>query len=73
MLTLKTYAHVMQEEEADLTFADFAPADGSKRLYRSPTKDGAGDERANPAKDLVELRGLEPLTPRLPEAGERKK
>ena len=33
MLTLKTYAHAMREEEADLAFADFAVADGTKRPF----------------------------------------
>jgi hypothetical protein len=33
MLTLKTYAHAMPEEEVDLTFADFG---GPNRLYPAP-------------------------------------
>ncbi len=67
MLTLKTYAHVMREEETDLSFAEFGPVgDGSGRLYTSPTKNGAGDDAANPAPTLVELVGIEPTTPRLP-------
>ncbi len=40
MLTLKTYAHAMCEEETDLAFADFAVADGTKRPIRPPTRTG---------------------------------
>jgi hypothetical protein len=65
MFTLKTYAHAKREEEVDLGFATFG--DGAKRLYPAPTENGADDERANPAKTLVELRGIEPLPLRLPE------
>jgi hypothetical protein len=65
MLTLKTYAHAMREEEVDLSFAIFG--DGSERLYPAPNKNGVGDKISNPAKTLVELRGIEPLTLRLPE------
>jgi hypothetical protein len=32
-----------------------------------PEKNGVSDEVANPAKTMVELRGIEPLTLRLPE------
>ncbi len=66
MLTLKTYAHAMREEEADLAFADFAVADGPERHYAAPNENGAGDHIANPVNTLVELRGIEPLTLRLP-------
>ena len=64
MLTLKTYAHAMREEEVDLSFATFG--DGSERLYPAPTKKGADEELANPLNSVVELRGIEPLTLRLP-------
>ena len=61
--TLRTYAHVMPEEEPDVSFADFgAPG----RPYTAPQENGAGDPVANPAISMVELRGIEPLTPRLP-------
>jgi hypothetical protein len=37
MLTLKTYAHVMPEEEADLTFAEFsAPEHADRSTASSP-------------------------------------
>ncbi len=36
MLTLRTYAHVIREEETDLSFADFEESDGSERLYPAP-------------------------------------
>jgi len=65
MFTLKTYAHAMREEEVDLGFATFG--DSTKWLYPAPNKNGVDDERANPANTLVELRGIEPLTVRLPE------
>ena len=38
-LTLKTYAHAMREEEADLSFADFSLGDCAERLYTSPASD----------------------------------
>ena len=45
-LTLRTYAHVLQEEETDLSFTDVGTgaetvADGSERLYASPAPEGA--------------------------------
>jgi hypothetical protein len=66
MITLKTYAHVLREEEADLSFAEFDARGDSERLYASPKENGVSDNIANPAKELVELRGIEPLTLRLP-------
>ncbi len=54
--------------EVDLGFASFgaSTSDGAKRLQPAPNENGAGDELANPAKRMVELRGIEPLTLRLP-------
>ena len=63
-LTLETYAHAMREEEPDLWFAEFG--DGAARRYTALKDNGAGGDAANPAKSLVELRGIEPLTLRLP-------
>ncbi len=48
----------------DLSFASFD--DGAKRRYPAATKSGADAEDANPANQMVELRGIEPLTLRLP-------
>ena len=48
----------------DLGFASFG--DGAKRRYTAPNESGVDDDAANPAKYLVELRGIEPLTLRLP-------
>jgi hypothetical protein len=48
MLTRKTYAHAMREEEMDLSFAAFG--DGAKRLYPAPNENGADDELANPVE-----------------------
>jgi hypothetical protein len=56
MLTLKTYAHAMREEEMDLGFATFG--DGAKRLYPAPNKNGVGEKHSTPAVTLVELRGI---------------
>jgi hypothetical protein len=64
MLTLKTYAHAMREEEVDLSFATFG--ESPERPYTAPNKKGAGEESANPLNSVVELRGIEPLTLRLP-------
>jgi hypothetical protein len=55
----------MPEEEVDLSFASFG--DNPKRPYTAPNKNGVGEKLSNPAITLVELRGIEPLTLRLPE------
>ena len=65
VLTLKTYAHAMPEEEVDLSFASFG--DSPRQPYTAPNKNGVEEKLSNPAKTLVELRGIEPLTLRLPE------
>jgi hypothetical protein len=60
MLTLKTYAHAIREEEMDLSFADFEVRDGSERLYPAPTS--ATDSKHKSAPDLSSrgrLRNLE--------------
>ncbi len=62
--TLRVYAHAMTIEETDLSFADFGDP---KRPYTAPNKNGVGEKLPNPAITLVELRGIEPLTLRLPE------
>ena len=64
--SLTTYSNALSEEGRDLRFADFAVAAGPARPYAAPQENGAGDPLANPAKNLVELRGIEPLTLRLP-------
>ena len=57
-----------------MAFADFAVADGTGRPYTAPNENGADDHAANPASLLVELRGIEPLTLRLPgRSGGRRK
>ncbi len=58
-LTLRVYAHAIQDEESDLSFANFG---GSKRLYPAPTNSTASAKRRNPAKSLVGRQGLEPWT-----------
>ncbi len=72
MLTLKTYAHSMREEEADLSFADFADLESSGRLYPSPNL--SNDLEPENAPDLTgrgrfgkmeHETGLEPATPTL--------
>ena len=50
-------------EESDLSFAEFG---GSKRLYPAPDRNGEEEESSKPLEKLVELRGIEPLTLRLP-------
>ena len=50
MLTLKTYAHAMREEEVDLSFAEFEIDGGSKRLYPAP-----GSEPDTPNEDAPGL------------------
>ncbi len=72
MLTLKTYAHAIREEEMDLSFADFEARDGSERLYPAPGSSTEG--RHENAPDLTSRgrslyleheTGLEPATPTL--------
>ena len=62
-LTLRVYAHVLRDDEVDLSFADFAGANtGSKRLYPAPTfEDDAGESR-NYLKTLAPPAGIEPAT-----------
>jgi len=69
----KPYAHVMPQENADLSFADFSGAlsmtpfsDGAERLYPALGKKEGLARDANPSDSLVELGGIEPPTPRLP-------
>ena len=58
-LTLRVYAHVLPEEEIDLSFADFG---GSERLYPAPgSKDNSG-ESPNYLKQMAPPGGLEPPT-----------
>jgi len=54
----------MPQEETDPSFADFSVPG---RPYTAPNKNGVEEKLSNPAITLVELRGIEPLTLRLPE------
>jgi hypothetical protein len=72
MLTLKTYAHAIREEEMDLSFADFEARDGSERLYPAPSSSRAGEQENAPGLTdrgrshfLEHETGLEPATPTL--------
>jgi integrase len=68
-VTLRTYAHAMPDEERDLSFADIEPmtvGDVARRRYTAPVQMAEADEDDKPLKNLVELRGIEPLTLRLP-------
>ena len=72
MLTLKTYAHAIREEEADLSFADFEVREGSERLYPAPTLGTDGTDESAPGAsgrgrfgNLEHETGLEPATPTL--------
>jgi len=72
MLTLKTYAHAIREEEADLSFADFASENDSKRLYTSPAaeeecanEDAPDSTSRGRFENLEHETGLEPATPTL--------
>jgi Phage integrase family len=72
MLTLKTYAHTIREEEMDLSFADFEVRDGSERLYPAPSQSAEGDSENAPglisrgrSHFLEHETGLEPATPTL--------
>jgi hypothetical protein len=63
MLTLKTYAHAMREEETDLSFAEFGPSAGPvpRRLRRRRRRGNPPTAQAN----LEHETGLEPATPTL--------
>jgi integrase len=80
MLTLKTYAHAIREEEADLSFADFVLENDSERLYTSPAAEGKpANENALDAtsrgryRNLEHETGLEPATPTLAKRRVRQK
>ena len=57
--TLRVYAHVMRDEESDLSFAEFG---GSKRLYPAPGISGDDSESSNPLKRMARREGFEPPT-----------
>ncbi len=48
MLTLKTYAHSMPDEEADLSFADFSTGSSPKRPYTAPLLNESPDSENAP-------------------------
>ena len=58
-LTLRLYAHAIQDEESDLPFANFGD---SKRLYPAPAEFAESAKRRSPANSLVGRQGLEPWT-----------
>ncbi len=62
MLTLKTYAHSMQEEETDLSFADFSTRSAPKRPYTAPRNETELEEVANYLKSVARREGFEPPT-----------
>ncbi len=47
-LTLRTYAHVMPDEESGVSFANFGLGDGSKRLYPAPGDPGSPPTKTPP-------------------------
>ena len=68
-VTLRTYAHALKEEEGDLSFTDVGREPSLDVTGRHNTAPAQTDRRAGPRKSprrLVELRGIEPLTLRLP-------
>ena len=72
MLTLKTYAHAIREEEVNLSFADFEVHDGSERLYPAPSSSTQAEHENAPDltgrgrwRNLEHETGLEPATPTL--------
>ncbi len=71
-LTLRVYAHAIREEESDLSFADFAGLDDSRRLYTSPTQEPEPTNENAPGltdrgrfEKMEHETGLEPATPTL--------
>ena len=61
-LTLRVYAHAMREEETDLSFAEFGVADGSGRLYPSPSSDGESPGMSKLPESMARREGFEPPT-----------
>ncbi len=58
-LTLRVYAHAIQDAEPDLSFADCG---GSERLSTSPSVTSEFEQAPNHPERLVGPRGLEPRT-----------
>ncbi len=58
-LTLRVYAHAMQEEERDLSFAEFGDP---RRPYTAPADEADSADDANYLESLVGRGGLEPPT-----------
>ena len=70
-LTLGTYSHFMPSEETHLSFLDFAASEGTQAAPAFEAEPGTSTaRRANMRRaalnPVVELRGIEPLTLRLP-------
>jgi integrase len=57
--TLRVYAHVLQEEETDLSFAEF---EGPGRPYTAPLEDSDFNESPNYAESMARREGVEPPT-----------
>ena len=71
-LTLRTYAHVLPSEEADLSAVDFGSTDGPGRHYTAPPDTHPTERESAPGTstreryEIVEREtGLEPATPSL--------
>ncbi len=63
-LTLRVYAHAMEEEETDLSFAEFG---SPKPPFTAPTLESDDPEPRNYADSMVRREGLEPPTLRFEE------
>jgi hypothetical protein len=68
-LTLRTYAHVMPDEEADVSFANFGLGDDSKRPYtalphssKTPNKNTPDLSGRGRYENMERETGLEPAT-----------
>ena len=57
--TLRVYAHVLQEEETDLSFAEF---EGPGRPYTAPLADSDFSDRSNYLDSVARREGFEPPT-----------
>jgi glutathione S-transferase len=58
MLTPKAYAHSMQDEETDLSFADFNIASVPKWPYTAPRNETELEEVANYLKRMARREGF---------------
>jgi integrase len=61
-VTLGFYAHALEREETDLSFADFTVRDTTGRPYTAPRDTDAASDARNVAESMARREGFEPPT-----------